>query len=108
MITWAQNSVGRLVSKGYIPVMASNDKDLGDDSAPSSQDQIFRRIGMYIYWFSQLEYMLRIVATRHLGLTDGQAGWLMPVIDFASLCNLCKAHIEMGPVEIRPKSLELI
>jgi hypothetical protein len=88
--------------------MAPNDEDLGDESAKSSRDEMYRQIGMYIYWFSQLEYALRIVAAQHLGLTDGQTGWLMPMIDFASICGLCRAQLQTQPAEGREKGLDLI
>ena len=88
--------------------MAPDNEDLSDKSPQSSRDEVFRSIGMYVYWFSQLEYVLRIVAVELLGLSSEQAGGVMPVIDFASICGTCRAHIHKVPAESREKGLELI
>ena len=57
------------------------------------KDQLYRSIGMYVYWFSRLDAIVHLVAQKLLGLSTEQFNCVMPVIDFVSACNICKAQI---------------
>ena len=56
----------------------------------------FNQIGLYIYWFSRLENAVRVAMTRMLALNDHQSSRLLPLLDFASVCRICKAEIDIN------------
>lgn len=70
----------------------------------------FEAIGKYIFYFSHLEQVVRVVAKELLGLSDDQYHGVMPVIDFAGACNVCKAEIskEKLPLPQVGPALDLI
>lgn len=70
--------------------------------------QKFEAIGKYIYRFSHLEGVLRVVAQNLLKLSTEQFHGLMPVIDFAALCSICKAQILKSDPERVIKGVALI
>jgi hypothetical protein len=84
--------------------MSSNDHKSPVPDA--EQDELFRSIGMYIYRYSQLDYMLRIALYRLLGLSVEQAGSILPMLDFAAVCRACKAQLQERPDN--KKALDLI
>jgi hypothetical protein len=73
-------------------------------------DEAYRLIGMYIFWFSRLDDAVRIVAADLVGLSDKQRDSLMPAIDFAAACNICKAQIKekLSDASERDLALKLI
>jgi hypothetical protein len=73
--------------------MARNEN--GGSGRPSDwPDEAYGLIGRYIFWFSRLDDAVRIVAADLVGLTDKQRDSLLAVVDFASVCNVCKAQIK--------------
>ncbi|WP_431203579.1 hypothetical protein ACQ86E_33545 [Bradyrhizobium betae] len=64
-------------------------------STDGSTDELekFKQIGLYVYWFSQMENAVRTAACDMLALSDLQRNRLMPVVDFVSMCKICQAEV---------------
>src|SRR5579864_3701423 len=74
-------------------MMTQELEQAAEASSPDDPDELYRSIGLYIFWFSQLDRVVQYAACDLLGLSDKQAAGLLPVIDFRAVCHICLAKI---------------
>ena len=59
-----------------------------------TREKLYRAIGRFVYEFSRLEGEVKNCGQKLLGLSEDQFWGIMPAVDFAAACNLCRAALD--------------